>query len=111
MLVCTSSLLGKLEVYAILDNKATDQTELILFKLSPTYVETHHSIFAVLWIQFWKVQSTWIRFQKVQRIFFSHNFHVRKEYYLHHPKPDLANLDGTATTIYICFLKYFLFTK
>jgi hypothetical protein len=37
---------------------------------------------------------------------------VRKEYDLHHPKPDLDSLDGMATTINTCFvLKYFLFTK
>ncbi len=58
--------------------------------------------FAIAQIRFWMVQS----------IFASHNFHVRKEYALHRPKPDLPTLDGTTTTINTCFfLKYFLFTK
>ncbi len=66
----------------------------LFFILCPTYVKTHYSIFAVAWIWFWKVRSIQIWFQKVQSIFISHNFHVRKEYDLHHPKPDLASLDG-----------------
>jgi hypothetical protein len=45
MLVWTSSLLGKLEVYAILENDATNQTELAYLILSPMYVKTHYSIF------------------------------------------------------------------
>jgi hypothetical protein len=68
------------------------------------YVKTHYSVFAVTRIRFWKVRSTQIWFWKVQSIFISHIFHVRIEYDLHHPKPDLATLDGTATTtINTCF--------
>jgi hypothetical protein len=113
MLVWPSWFLGKLEVYAILDKVATDHTEFILFLiLSPTYVKSYHSIFVNAWIWFWKMQSTLIRFRNVRSTFISHNFHVRKEYDLHHLKPDLASLDGMTTTINICFfLKYFLFTK
>ncbi len=96
-------MLGKLEVYAILDNKATDQTEFVYSILSPRYVKTHYSIFVVARIRFWKVQSTRIRFWKVRSIFISHNFCVRKEYDSHLPKPDLATLDGMTTTINICF--------
>ncbi len=63
-------------------------------------------------IWFWKVQSTQIRFWMMQSIFISHNFHVRKEKNLHHPKPDLATLDGSTTTIKACILsQVFLFTK
>ncbi len=75
-------------------------------------MKTCYSIFAATRIRFWKVQSTRIWFQKVQSIFIFHNFYVKKEYDLHHLKPDLATLDGTTTTISKCFiLKYFLFTK
>jgi hypothetical protein len=97
-LVWTSLLLSKLEVYTILDNKATDQTEFAYLILSPKYVKTHYSSFAIAQIWFWKVQSTSIWFWQVQSIFISHNFHVRKEYESHHPKQDLATLDDTTTT-------------
>ncbi len=110
MLVWTSWFLGELEVYAILDKVATDH--MVFFILSPTYVKSYHSFFADARIWFRKMQSTLIRFWNVQSTLISHNFHVRKEYDLHHLKPDLASLDGTTTTINICFfLKYFLFTK
>ncbi len=102
-------MLGKLEVYVILDNKATDQTEFVYLILGPTYVKTHYSIFAVARIWFWKVQSTQIWFWKMQSIFTSHNFHVRKEYDLHLPKPDLATLDGMTTTINIFFLVFLIY--
>ncbi len=65
-LVWTSSLLGKLEVYTILDKMATDQTEFVYLKISPTYVKTHNSIFAFARIRFQKVQSTQIQFRKVR---------------------------------------------
>ncbi len=71
-------------------------------------MKTHYSIFAVAWIQFHEVQRNWNWFWKVQSIFIPHNFHVRKEYDLHHPKPDLASLDGKSTTINTCFLSIFL---
>ncbi len=64
-------------------------------------VKTHYSIFAIARIQFWKVQS----------IFISHIFHVRKEYDLHHPKLALASLDGATTNYYnrcVFFPKYFV---
>jgi hypothetical protein len=39
-----------------------------------------------------------------------HNFHVRKEYHaLHHPKPDLATLDGTTATINTFFSQGFFY--
>jgi hypothetical protein len=99
--VWTSLLLGKLEVYAILDWLLI-KLNLFYLILSPTLMKTHYSIFAVAQIRFWNVQS----------IFISHYFHVRKKYDLHHPKPDLATSDGTTTTINTCFfIKYFLFTK
>jgi hypothetical protein len=110
-MVWTNLFLGKLEVYTILDNKATDQTEFIYLILSPTYVKTHYSIFAVALIRFWKVRSTRIQFKKVQSIFISHYFHVKKEYNSHLPKPDLATLNGMTTTINICFffLSFFIY--
>jgi hypothetical protein len=70
--------------------------------LSPTCVKTHYSIFAVAQIQFCKVQS----------IFISHSFYVRKEYDLHHLKLPPASLDGTTTNYYnrcVFFLKCFYF--
>ncbi len=71
-------------------------------------MKTCYSIFAITSIRFWRVRSTWIQFLKVQSIFISHNFYVRREYDLHHPKPDLASLDGTTSTIDTWFfLKYF----
>jgi hypothetical protein len=57
MLVWTGLLLGKLEVYTILDKVATDQTDFFYFTLSPTYVKTQNAVFAVAWTQFWMVQS------------------------------------------------------
>jgi hypothetical protein len=71
------------------------------------YVKTHFSFFAFARIRFWKVQNTQIWFREVQSIFISQNFHVRKEYDSHHPKPDLATLDGMSTTINTCFFKVF----
>jgi hypothetical protein len=65
-------------------------------------VKTHYSIFAVAQIWFWSVQS----------IFISHNFHVRKEYDLRHPKLPLASLDGATTNYYnscLFFPTYFYF--
>jgi hypothetical protein len=103
MLVWTSLLMGKLEVNAILDKSATDQTEFILFNTKSYVCENSFSIFAVARIWFRKVQSKRIRIWKVQSIFISHNFHVRKEYDLHHPKPDLATFNATTTTVYIFF--------
>ncbi len=44
------------------------------FSQTPTCVKTLYSVFAIAQMQFWKVQSTQIRFQKVQSIFISHNF-------------------------------------
>ncbi len=106
-------MLGKLQVYADLNKLVAGLlfwTSWLLIKLnsfysilSPTYVKTHYSIFAIARIQFQKVQSTRIQLWKVQRIFISHNFHVRKGYDLHHLKPDLATWEGTTTTINTCF--------
>ncbi len=47
-------------------------------------MKTDYAIFAIALIRFWKVQS----------IFISYNFHGRKEYDLHHPKPPPASSDG-----------------
>ncbi len=77
--------------------------------LIPTYVKTQSSIFAIAQIWFLKVRSTPIWFQKVQSIFISHNFHLRKEYDSHHPKPDLATSDGMTSTINTCFLIKFIY--
>jgi hypothetical protein len=65
------------------------------------YVKTHCAVFAVAWIRIWKVQT----------MLFS-QFHVRKEYDLHHPKLPPASLDGAAMNYYdICVFipKYFSF--
>ncbi len=53
-------------------------------------MKTHYAIFAVARIQFRRVQS----------VFISHNFHVRKEYDLHHPKSPPASSDGATTDYY-----------
>jgi hypothetical protein len=109
MLVWTSSLLGKIEVYAILDKMATDQAEFILFDTKSYICENSLFYFCPCLDPVSEgVGSTRIQFWKVQSIFISHNFHVRKEYDLHHPKPDLAILDGTTTTINSCFFSIFI---
>jgi hypothetical protein len=91
--------MGKLEVYAILDKVANDQTEFILFYTKSFVCENSKCFFAI----------AWIRFQVVQSIFVCHNFHVRKECNLHHPKLDLATFDGTTTTTNTCFFLNFFY--
>ncbi len=49
--------------------------------------------------------------QKVQSIFISHNFHLRKEYDPHHLKPPPASLDGVTRNYYkrcVFFLRLML---
>jgi hypothetical protein len=41
-----------------------------------------------------------VRLRMMQSVFIPHNFHVRKEYALHHLKPLLASLDGATTDSY-----------
>ncbi len=105
----TSSLLGKCEVYTILDKVATDQTEFVLFN-TKSYIHENLLFYFCCCPDLGSEGAKQIR--KVRIIFISHNFHVRKEYELQHPKPDLATLYFTTTTITTCFfLKYFLFNK